>query len=131
MRISDWSSDVCSSDLDITVDAIAAALGVAVEIHPEARAMLLAYYETRGGLTEARLRIAREPAGSSLIENPRSGAPGLRHGNIFLMAGVPHIPAGMRERHTGRLESGLPVSSAPLGCGLAHSEKGDHLDPTT
>eukprot|EP00456_Euglypha_rotunda_P060739 TRINITY_DN50831_c0_g1_i1.p2 TRINITY_DN50831_c0_g1~~TRINITY_DN50831_c0_g1_i1.p2 ORF type:complete len:140 (-),score=47.76 TRINITY_DN50831_c0_g1_i1:10-429(-) len=34
---------------DITVDAIAAALGVGVEIHGGARAILSAYYETRGG----------------------------------------------------------------------------------
>src|SRR3546814_10315400 len=74
MRISDWSSDVCSSDLDITVDAIAAALGVAVEIHPEARAMLLAYYETRGGLTEARLRMARAPDRKSTRLTPVTNA---------------------------------------------------------
>ncbi|MEY3985382.1 MAG: hypothetical protein RLZ59_827, partial [Pseudomonadota bacterium] len=36
---------------DITVDAIAKALGVDVVIHPEASAMLHAYYESRGGLT--------------------------------------------------------------------------------
>ena len=41
---------------DITVDAIAEALGVAVVVHPEARAILEEYYTTRGGLTEARLR---------------------------------------------------------------------------
>jgi molybdenum cofactor synthesis domain-containing protein len=40
---------------DITVDAIAAALGVAVVHHPDAVATLERYYETRGGLTEARV----------------------------------------------------------------------------
>jgi molybdenum cofactor synthesis domain-containing protein len=44
---------------DITVDAIAAALGVPAVVHPKARAILEAYYETRGGVTEARLRMAR------------------------------------------------------------------------
>src|SRR3954453_18762357 len=34
---------------DMTVDAIAAALGVPVVIHPKARATLEAYYATRGG----------------------------------------------------------------------------------
>ena len=38
---------------DITVDAIAAALGVDVVIHPEARAILDSYYATRGGLNDA------------------------------------------------------------------------------
>lgn len=115
---------------DITVDAIAAALGVGVEIHPQARAMLKGYYETRGGLTEARLRMARVPAGSSLIENRMSGAPGIRHGNIFIMAGVPHITAGMLDSLTGTLEGGLPVLSATLGCWVAESEIADLLAAT-
>src|SRR3546814_10106164 len=103
MRMSAWSSDVCSSDLgirlrevrivpdvedeivdalnalrarydyvfttggigpthdDITVDAVAKALGVGVVIHQQARAILERYYASRGGeLTEARLRMARD-----------------------------------------------------------------------
>ena len=115
---------------DITVDAIAAALGVAVEIHPQARAMLTGYYESRGGLTEARLRMARVPAGASLIENRMSGAPGIRHGNIFIMAGVPHITAGMLDKLTGTLEGGLPVQSATVGCWVAESEIADLLGAT-
>src|SRR3546814_16062540 len=105
MRISDWSSDVCSSDLlnvqgirlkevrvvaddreaiveavnvlrgrndylfttggigpthdDITVDSIAAAVGVDVVIHPRARAALEAYSTDKGGLNEQRLKIGR------------------------------------------------------------------------
>src|SRR3990170_2115912 len=96
---------------DITVDAIAAALGVGVEVHPRARAALEAYYESRGGVTEARLRMARVPAGADLIENRMSGAPGIRIGNIFILAGVPHITAGMLDSLTGTLEGGLPVLS--------------------
>jgi Predicted nucleotide-utilizing enzyme related to molybdopterin-biosynthesis enzyme MoeA len=115
---------------DITVDAIAQALEVDVEIHPEARAMLQGYYETRGGLTDARLRMARVPAGSSLIENRMSGAPGIRHGNIFIMAGVPHITAGMLDMLTGKLEGGQPVLSAQIGCWVAESEIADLLAAT-
>ncbi|HZU64158.1 MAG TPA: molybdopterin-binding protein, partial [Novosphingobium sp.] len=54
---------------DITVDAIATAVGVPVIVHPEARAILEDYYTNRGGLTEARLRMARAPEGASLIPN--------------------------------------------------------------
>ncbi|MFC3441627.1 competence/damage-inducible protein A [Sphingobium rhizovicinum] len=115
---------------DITVDAIAAALGVEVEIHEAARAILADYYETRGGLTDARLRMARVPAGASLIENRMSGAPGIRHGNIFIMAGVPHITAGMLDRLTGTLEGGLPLLSATIGCWVAESEIADLLGAT-
>ena len=110
---------------DITVDAIAAALGVPVEIHESARAVLAAYYESRGGLTEARV-----PAGASLIENRMSGAPGIRHGNIFIMAGVPSITAGMLESLTGALEGGRPLLSATIGCWVAESEVADLLGAT-
>lgn len=113
---------------DITVDSIARALGVTVEVHPQARAMLQSYYETRGGLTDARLRMARVPAGADLIENRMSGAPGIRHGNIFIMAGVPHITAGMLDMLTGQLEGGLPLLSAQIGCWVAESEIADLLE---
>ncbi len=115
---------------DITVDAIAAALGVPVVIHPEARAMLDRWYETRGGLTEARLRMARVPAGASLIPNRMSGAPGIKHGNIFIMAGVPHITAGMLDALTGTLEGGLPLLAATIGCWVPESEVADLLRDT-
>ncbi|QUT04916.1 competence/damage-inducible protein A [Sphingobium phenoxybenzoativorans] len=115
---------------DITVDAIAIALGVRVEIHPTARAVLAEYYETRGGLTEARLRMARVPAGASLIENRMSGAPGIRHGNIFIMAGVPHITAMMLESLSGQLEGGLPLLSAQIGCWVPESEVAELLRET-
>ncbi|MEG3125541.1 competence/damage-inducible protein A [Sphingomonas sp. GB1N7] len=107
---------------DITVDAIAEALGVPVVFHPKAVAVLERYYETRGGLTETRKRMARVPEGADLIENRMSGAPGIRIGNIFIMAGVPHITAGMLDALTGTLEGGLPVLSATVGCWVAESE---------
>jgi len=112
---------------DITVDAIAAALGVPVVVHPQASAALHAYYEKRGGITEARLRMARVPEGATLIENRMSGAPGIRHGNIFIMAGVPHITAGMLDALSGTLEGGKPLLSRTIGCWVAESEVSDLL----
>ncbi|RPF71058.1 competence/damage-inducible protein A [Aurantiacibacter spongiae] len=108
---------------DITVDAVARALGVGVVVHPQARAILERYYADKpGGLTEARLRMARVPDGADLIENRMSGAPGIRIENIFLMAGVPHITAGMLDWLTGRLEGGAPLISETVGCWTAESE---------
>lgn len=115
---------------DITVDAVAQALGVEVVIHPEARAILERYYETRGGLNEARLRMARVPAGAELIPNRMSGAPGIQIGNVFLMAGVPAITAGMLDALTGELEGGLPLLSATVGAWVAESEVADLLRQT-
>ncbi len=115
---------------DITVDAIAAALQVPVIIHPKARAMLEAYYESRGGITEARLRMARVPDGAELIENRMSGAPGIRHGNIFILAGVPHIAGLMLEALAGQIEGGRPLISRTIGCWAAESEVADLLGET-
>jgi len=107
---------------DITVDAVATALGVEVTIHPAARAILENYYATRGGLNEGRLRMARVPAGADLIENRMSGAPGIRIGNLFLMAGVPHITAQMLASLDGELEGGLPLIAETIGCWVPESE---------
>ncbi len=115
---------------DITVDAIAKALGVDVVIHPEASALLNRYYESRGGLNEARLRMARVPDGADLIPNRMSGAPGIRHGNIFIMAGVPHITAGMLDALSGTLEGGLPLLSTTVGCWVPESEISELLAST-
>ena len=112
---------------DITVDAVAAALGLEVVVHPEARRILEQYYATRGGLTEARLRMARVPAGADLIPNRMSGAPGIRIGNIHLMAGVPHICAQMLDSLTGTLEGGAPLLTETIGCWVPESEVADIL----
>ena len=115
---------------DITVDAIAEALGVGVIVHPEARAILEGYYETRGGLTEARLRMARVPDGAELIPNRYTGAPGIRHGNVFIMAGVPQITAGMLDALSGTLEGGAVLLSETVGCWVQESEVADLLRQT-
>lgn len=112
---------------DITVDAIARALGVAVVVHPDARAILERYYATRGGVTEARLRMARVPDGADLIPNRMSGAPGIRIANLFVMAGVPHITAGMLDALTGTLEGGAPLIAATIGAWAPESEVADVL----
>ena len=96
-------------------------------IIPTRVAVLERYYATRGGATEARLRMARVPAGATLIENRMSGAPGIRWGNIFVMAGVPHITAGMLDALTGTLEGGRPVVSRTIGCWVAESEVAELL----
>ncbi|MET0251240.1 MAG: competence/damage-inducible protein A [Novosphingobium sp.] len=115
---------------DITVDAVAAALGVGVIVHPQARAILEEYYASRGGLNDARLRMARVPVGGELIPNRYSGAPGIRIGNLFLMAGVPAITAGMLDALTGELEGGRPLLSRVIGAWVPESEVADLLRTT-
>ena len=116
---------------DITVDAIAAAFGVPVVVHPEARAILAEWYRDRpGGLTEARLRMARVPEGAELLDNPSSGAPGIRIGNVFIMAGVPGIAAAMLHGLTGKLEGGRPIVSVTVGARAPESDVADLLRET-
>jgi molybdopterin-biosynthesis enzyme MoeA-like protein len=71
--------------------------------------------------------MARVPAGADLIENRMSGAPGIRIGNVFLMAGVPHITAQMLDALTGTLEGGAPLLTETIGCWVPESEVADIL----
>jgi molybdenum cofactor synthesis domain-containing protein len=116
---------------DITVDAVAAAFGVPVIVHPEARQILVDYYrDGPGGLTDARLRMARTPEGAELLRNPYSGAPGIRIGNVYILAGVPAIAASMMEALTGQLEGGRPVVSVTVGARAPESDVADLLRET-
>lgn len=115
---------------DITIDALAHAVGVPVIIHPEARAILEDYYADRGGLTEARLRMARVPEGARLIPNPLSGAPGVQYENIFILAGIPSVAAHMLEALDGKLEGGRPLVSVTVGAFAKESDIADLLEKT-
>ncbi len=107
---------------DITIDSIAAAFEVPVIVHPEARAILEAYYRDRGGLNDARLRMARVPEGAELIPNPLSGAPGVKMENVYILAGVPSIAANMLVALDGKLEGGRPLVSVTVGAFAPESE---------
>ena len=116
---------------DITVDAIAKAFGVPAIVHPDALKILQDYYRDRpGGLTESRLRMARTPEGAELLHNPSSGAPGIKMGNVYIMAGVPHIAASMLSALTGKLEGGRPVVSITVGARAPESDVADLLRET-
>ncbi|MEO7277027.1 MAG: molybdopterin-binding protein [Sphingomicrobium sp.] len=116
---------------DITIEAIAAACGVSVVIHPEARRMLERYYEPRKlELTEARLRMARVPQGAELIPNPTGGPPGVRFFNIFILAGIPSVARAMMDALDGQLSGGRPMVSVTIGAFAAESEIADLLRET-
>src|SRR5216110_1520062 len=75
---------------DISADAVAKAFGVSIDVDPRA----VAIFRERAPqmeLNEARLRMARIPAGAELVENKVSAAPGFQLGNVIVMAGVPAI----------------------------------------
>ncbi len=93
---------------DITADCVAKAFGVSIDHDPRAVAMLQERYQP-GELNEARLRMARIPAGADLIENPISRAPGFRIGNVIVMAGVPSIMQAMLDDAATGLVTGAKM----------------------
>ncbi len=81
---------------DITVDAIASALGVAVVHHPaRGRRADRTLWRRASPMRGCAWRGC--PRAPTLIANPRTKAPGIRIGNIFIMAGVPAITRSMLE----------------------------------
>jgi len=96
---------------DITAENVAAAFGVPLITHPEAKKRLLDYFEGRGvEPNEARMRMARTPEGATLVDNPVSVAPGFQIGNVYVMAGVPKIMQAM----LANILPGLPLASELL-----------------
>jgi len=114
---------------DITVDAIAAAFNVPVVENAQAIQLIEAWYGARGEeVTPARRRMARTPEGAVLIDNPVSGAPGVRVANVFVMAGVPRIFKGMLNAIEGELERGVQMYARALTAeGLPESRIADAL----
>jgi len=106
---------------DITADCVAKAFDVAIDIDPRAEALLRPYFENRGvEVTDARMRMARIPAGAELIENSVSIAPGFMLGNVITMAGVPKIMQVMLDAVTPRLRTGAKMRSEAID--LKHPE---------
>ena len=107
---------------DITADCIAKAFGVDLYMHPEI-VEILRRREAPPEVMESRLRMARVPEGSVLIENPSAGPHGFQIENVFVMAGVPMIMQGMVSTLTKeRLDGGDPVRSRAVGAYLSEGE---------
>ncbi|SHI89148.1 competence/damage-inducible protein A [Wenxinia saemankumensis] len=108
---------------DITADCVARALGAAIDVRDDARAILQAHYDATGKeLTEARLRMARIPEGAELIGNPVSAAPGFTLRNVHVMAGVPRIFEAMLAGLLPALPGGRPRISDTLRVERPESE---------
>src|SRR5215831_14750855 len=113
---------------DITADCVAEAFGVALELHPEAVAILKERLAKTGGeLNEARLRMARVPHGASLVANRVSGAPGFWIGNVITMAGIPAVMQGMLDEVAPRLNTGTKLLSATIRADAKEGDVGTEL----
>jgi molybdenum cofactor synthesis domain-containing protein len=114
---------------DITADAVAAAFGVPCVENPQSLALIEQWYRKRGeDVTPARRRMARMPKGAEIILNPVTGAPGIRIGNVFVMAGVPSIFKAMLDAVADRIEGGAVVHArAATALKLPESKIADAL----
>ena len=112
---------------DITADNVARAFDTPIDVRADARAILQAHYDRSGlEINEARLRMARIPAGATLIDNPISAAPGFTLGNVHVMAGVPAIFEAMLAGLLPTLTGGAPILSQSLEI---HRGEGDIAGP--
>jgi molybdenum cofactor synthesis domain-containing protein len=111
---------------DITADCVAKAFGVTIDVDPRARAMLLTRIK-EADLNEARLRMARIPAGADLIVNKVSAAPGFRIGNVHVMAGIPAVMQAMLDEVAPTLKTGVKMLSETVCANLREGDIGGPL----
>jgi molybdenum cofactor synthesis domain-containing protein len=111
---------------DITAASMAVAFNRPLIVDPTAHARLLSYYGAEN-LNDARLRMARMPEGSTLIDNPVSTAPGFQIENVSVMAGVPNIMQAMMDYVAARLKTGPSLLSRTINCFAAESLLADRL----
>ena len=113
---------------DITADSVAKAFGVPIDIDPRAVAIMKERFAARGvEMNEARLRMARVPAGAELVENKQSGAPGFWIGNVIVMAGVPSIMQAMLDAATPMLQTGVKMMSETIKGDVREGDIGTEL----
>jgi molybdenum cofactor synthesis domain-containing protein len=113
---------------DITADCVAKAFGVTIDVDPRARKLMEERFAARGvEMNEARLRMARIPAGAELVENKQSGAPGFWIGNVIVMAGVPSIMQAMLDAAAPRLQTGVKMMSETIKGDVREGDIGTEL----
>jgi molybdenum cofactor synthesis domain-containing protein len=110
---------------DITAQSVARAFGVDLIVDDEAvRRMQSSGRE----LNEARLKMARIPAGASLVDNPISQAPGFRMDNVYVLAGIPHIARAMFAAAVPELVRGAPIHSRAVDVWLREGDLAEPLE---
>jgi molybdenum cofactor synthesis domain-containing protein len=83
---------------DITIESVAKAFDLELEMHQETVVALTEYYnaiQAPSGRLKSALKMAYLPKDAKLIYNPISRAPGFIVENIYVMPGVPSIMQAM------------------------------------
>jgi molybdenum cofactor synthesis domain-containing protein len=104
---------------DMTREAVADALGLALEPHAQAEALLRA---TMGGkMTDIDRKMAELPAGLRLVHGPGCRAPAFQVENIFILPGVPSLLRLMFASALSVLPQ-APYASRILRCELSEGQ---------
>ena len=106
---------------DITAECIAAAFDVPLVMNEEIAA-IIRRRPAPDEVLNARLRMARIPAGATLIRNPTGGPQGFRMDNVFVMAGIPSVMQGMLSTLEGELQGGAVVRSRSVTAYVSEGE---------
>jgi len=113
---------------DITADSVAKAFGVAIDYDPRAVALMKEHLAAMGAdLNEARMRMARVPAGAELVPNKISAAPGFWIGNVIVLAGVPSIMQAMLDAVAPQLRTGAKILSETVRADCREGDIGTEL----
>jgi molybdenum cofactor synthesis domain-containing protein len=95
---------------DITAACIAKAFGVELVEHPRIAAIIRSR-EAPPNIMAARLRMAMVPSGAGIIENDAGSPPGFFIGNVYVLAGIPHVMRAMLAALQPKLAGGAVVLS--------------------
>ena len=106
---------------DITALSISRAFKVKYYFNKEAYSILENYYGKKN-FNNARKKMAKMPAGSKLIYNPSSAAPGFMIKNILCLPGVPSILKSMFPNLKNFLTKGLKIDSKTISLQTVESK---------
>src|SRR5437899_4036380 len=113
---------------DITADSVAKAFGVAIDYDERAVAIMRERFAAIGTeMNEARMRMARVPAGAELVLNKVSAAPGFWIGNVIVMAGVPAIMQAMLDEVAPKLKTGAKMIAETVRADAREGDIGTEL----
>ena len=111
---------------DITAECIAKAFSVGLEQNEEI-ASRIKRRPAPDDVMKSRLRMARVPVGSNLIDNPTGGPQGFAMENVFVMAGIPSVMQAMLSSLDGKLKTGKVVRSYSVRLYLGESQIAEAL----
>lgn len=111
---------------DLTVEAVAKAFDVPVEMAPSMERMLRDYYGDR--ITEGHLLMARVPRGSRLVTGPDMPWPAVVTENVWVLPGIPAIFAAKMPLVRAELGGGRPFVSRHVCVSLDEGEIKHLLD---